>query len=155
LQGLISLLDSLDVTDGTIIPGCNVELRSLSPSCCAERLALLRAVSEGHTSFRRIVITSDKDTFLFPCGSCRHALLQFSDMEVLTAPASGKEIKMVMLSALLPHFAESEKQNNYKQQRLHKVSLSSPVLIPPLDLSPLLNQQQSNLSPASAVKAKL
>ncbi|XP_060066472.1 cytidine deaminase-like [Ylistrum balloti] len=64
--------------DGTIITGCNVENASYGLSICAERTALVKAVSMGHRSFKAIAISSDlKTSFIVPCGACRQFLLEF------------------------------------------------------------------------------
>jgi cytidine deaminase len=88
--------------DGRIISGCNVENSSLSLTICAERAAVFKAVSEGHTGFRAIVVYSSSDPPARPCGACRQVLYQFNpDMEVLCVNGKGDKDKFV-LSQLLP-----------------------------------------------------
>ena len=70
--------------DDSIYTGVNIENASYSVTICAERVALFKAVSEGHREFKAIMITSDIG-LLTPCGVCRQALYEFSqDMEVIT-----------------------------------------------------------------------
>ena len=58
--------------DDSIITGCNVESSSYGLSCCAERTALFRAVSEGHHNFKALaVVTKDGGS---PCGACRQVI---------------------------------------------------------------------------------
>ncbi|KAH9498710.1 hypothetical protein Btru_004623 [Bulinus truncatus] len=67
-------------TDNQIIAGCNVENESHPLTICAERVALVKAVSEGHHRFKAIAIASSQpDVFVTPCGTCRQFLLEFGD----------------------------------------------------------------------------
>ncbi|KAK0067427.1 cytidine deaminase [Biomphalaria pfeifferi] len=64
--------------DGKVFTGCNVENASYSLTICAERSALVKAVSEGHTRFKAIAVASNMpDTYISPCGACRQFLLEF------------------------------------------------------------------------------
>ena len=57
--------------DGEVFTGCNVENSSFGATICAERCAVLKAVSEGCTSFTKIAIVSSSDDLTYPCGICR------------------------------------------------------------------------------------
>ena len=59
---------------GRVYTGANVENASYSVTCCAERVALFKAVSEGEREFDAIAVTSDSDSLTWPCGVCRQAL---------------------------------------------------------------------------------
>lgn len=99
---------ALECEDGTVYTGCNVENAAYSPGCCAERTAVVKAVSEGHRRFRRIAITADSDRFCAPCGVCRQVLREFApDLEVLLVNGKG-EIKELTLPQLLPYSFGSE-----------------------------------------------
>ncbi|XP_045162924.2 cytidine deaminase-like [Mercenaria mercenaria] len=64
--------------DGTVIKGCNVENASYGLTICAERTALVKAVSEGHRKFKAIAIASDlSNSIITPCGACRQFLVEF------------------------------------------------------------------------------
>ena len=64
--------------DGTIITGCNVENASYGLTICAERTAMVKAVSDGYTKFKAIAISSDmKNSVIVPCGACRQFLVEF------------------------------------------------------------------------------
>jgi len=77
---------ALEVADGTIITGCNVENATYGLSVCAERVALFKALSEGHRTFRRIVVVAPPDAPTPPCGACRQLLWEFAgDIEVILA----------------------------------------------------------------------
>lgn len=72
--------------DGVIFTGCNVENASYPASICAERVAIAKAISEGHRAFRAIaVVTSNGAT---PCGICRQVMNEFAPtMLVIVADA--------------------------------------------------------------------
>ena len=63
--------------EGNVVTGCNIENRSLGLSICAERVALFKAVSEGHRKIRSIGITSSLQNPVYPCGACRQVLSEF------------------------------------------------------------------------------
>ncbi|XP_067659021.1 cytidine deaminase-like [Haliotis asinina] len=63
--------------DGTMFTGCNVENASYGLSICAERTAIVKAVSEGHRKFTAIAIASDMKEMIVPCGVCRQSLAEF------------------------------------------------------------------------------
>ena len=66
---------ALECRDGTVFTGCNIENAGYSPTICAERTAVAKAVSEGHTDFVRIAVAGGGDNFCVPCGVCRQVLL--------------------------------------------------------------------------------
>ena len=77
---------ALETADGTIITGCNIENATYGLSMCAERVALFKALSEGHRQFRRIAIVADTDSPTPPCGACRQLLWEYGgDLEVILA----------------------------------------------------------------------
>ncbi len=69
--------------EGEIYTGCNIENAAFSPTNCAERTAIFKAVSEGKRSFRAICIVGGKDGILTdytaPCGVCRQVMMEFCD----------------------------------------------------------------------------
>jgi cytidine deaminase len=87
--------------DGTIYGGCNIENAAYPASICAERVALVKAVSEGVTQFAAIaVITRDGGS---PCGHCRQALFEFAPgLRVIIAREDGAISFDGSLSDLLP-----------------------------------------------------
>jgi len=94
---------ALECEDGTVYTGCNVENAAYGECICAERCAIVKAVSEGHTKFRRIAVWGDGKNYCMPCGSCRQVLAEFSpEIEVLCAKAGGSYVSYP-LSRLLPY----------------------------------------------------
>ena len=92
-------------SDGSVYTGCNVENASYTPPCCAERVALFKAVSEGKREFRAIAIVggkSDREAHepCYPCGVCRQVLSEFSDGELELYFSDGSR---ATLGELLPH----------------------------------------------------
>ncbi len=88
--------------DGTVYTGCNVESASFSPTICAERTALVKAVSEGRREFTAVAVaTRDAGS---PCGVCRQLLYEFSpSLRVILADLDGNLRLSTTLEDLLPH----------------------------------------------------
>ena len=77
---------ALETADGQIITGCNIENASYGLTICAERVAVFKALSEGHRAFTRIVVVADTSSPTPPCGACRQILWEFGgDIEVILA----------------------------------------------------------------------
>jgi cytidine deaminase len=64
--------------DGRIIPGANVESASYGLTCCAERVALFRALTSGFRDFTAIAIVARLDSGAMPCGACRQLLAEYA-----------------------------------------------------------------------------
>ena len=93
---------ALECADGTVITGCNVENVALGCTICAERTALVKAISEGKRNFTRIAIYADSPDYCVPCGTCRQVLSEFApSMEVLCVKGDGRYVSY-RLSDLLP-----------------------------------------------------
>eukprot|EP01119_Soliformovum_irregulare_P012754 TRINITY_DN3338_c0_g4_i1.p1 TRINITY_DN3338_c0_g4~~TRINITY_DN3338_c0_g4_i1.p1 ORF type:complete len:253 (-),score=57.27 TRINITY_DN3338_c0_g4_i1:167-925(-) len=91
----------LKTESGAYYRGCNVENVSYGLAICAERTAMVKAVSEGHKKFEKIVITSDMADMIVPCGACRQFMSEFGDFEVYLTKGD-KTYKKYMVSDLLP-----------------------------------------------------
>lgn len=77
--------------NGDVYTGCNVENAAYSPTCCAERVAVFKAVSNGVRAFEAIAVTSDSKDITHPCGVCRQVFAEFApDMDVIS---SNKDLK--------------------------------------------------------------
>jgi cytidine deaminase len=68
---------ALEAADGTVITGCNIENATYGLTMCAERVAMFKAISDGHRAFTRIAIVADTDAPTPPCGACRQILWEF------------------------------------------------------------------------------
>lgn len=88
--------------EGKIISGCNVENASYGLACCAERVAIFKAVSKGHTKILAVaVVVPGGGT---PCGACRQVLNEFNpDMPVFLGNEEGELVEEMTLTALLPY----------------------------------------------------
>ncbi len=88
--------------DGRVYTGANVENASYGVTCCAERVALFKAVTDGARGFTAIAVTSDAEGPTYPCGACRQALIEFSrDMDVICTGTGGERV-IRKISELLP-----------------------------------------------------
>lgn len=93
---------ALETIDGQIVTGCNIENATYGLTLCAERVALVKALSEGHEAFTRIAIVADTPRPAPPCGACRQLLWEYcGDIQVILA--SGTEVRgRYPLGRLLP-----------------------------------------------------
>ena len=82
---------AIETSDGTIVTGCNIENATYGLTICAERVALFKALSEGHRTFRRIAVVAPPEAPTPPCGACRQLLWEFAgDLEVVLANLAGE-----------------------------------------------------------------
>jgi cytidine deaminase len=92
---------ALETTDGQILCGSNIENASYNLGMCAERVAMFKALSEGHRQFKRIAIVAE-GSLCTPCGACRQILWEFGgDMEIVVRDLKGRA-SHYRLSELLP-----------------------------------------------------
>ncbi|PWM58194.1 MAG: cytidine deaminase [Subdoligranulum variabile] len=94
---------------GRVYTGCNIENAGYTPTNCAERTALFKAVSEGERKFSAIAIVGSKEGTVNelvtgPCGVCRQALYEFGgpDLTVIMARTVDDYI-VTTLGQLLPY----------------------------------------------------
>jgi cytidine deaminase len=93
---------ALETTDGIIVTGCNVENATYGLTICAERVAMFKALSEGHRRFRRVAVVADTSQLTPPCGACRQILWEFGgDLDVILANLTGA-LERHRLKDLLP-----------------------------------------------------
>ncbi|MEQ8677708.1 MAG: cytidine deaminase [Aggregatilineales bacterium] len=93
---------TLRTPDGTVFSGCNVENAAYPACICAERTALVKAVSEGHQQFDVIVVATRNGGS--PCGMCRQMLYEFSPtMRVVCVDEQRNIVIDSTLDKLLPH----------------------------------------------------
>jgi cytidine deaminase len=83
---------AIEDENGRVFTGCNVENASYGLSMCAERAAVLKAISEGAGKLKRIAVVADTETLTPPCGACRQILWEFcGDAELTMANLSDKQ----------------------------------------------------------------
>ena len=88
--------------DGSIYTGCNVENAAYPATICAERTALVKAVSEGQRQFEALLVVTRNGSS--PCGMCRQMLYEFSpELQIIVANLEGDILYDLPLSELLPH----------------------------------------------------
>ncbi|HXG54358.1 MAG TPA: cytidine deaminase [Vicinamibacterales bacterium] len=93
---------ALELPDGTVIGGCNIENATYGLTLCAERVALVKALSDGHRTFTRIAVVADTQAPTPPCGPCRQLLWEYcGDIDVILANLKGPTGRH-RLAALLP-----------------------------------------------------
>jgi cytidine deaminase len=89
---------------GEIITGANVESASYGLTCCAERIALFKALTEGKNKFVAIAVTARMSSIPMPCGACRQLLAEYAPKAVVWAADSRhpRKIKEFSVAELLP-----------------------------------------------------
>lgn len=93
---------ALQTANGVIITGCNIENATYGLTICAERVAMFKALSEGHRKFVRVAVVADTVAPTPPCGACRQILWEFGgDIEVILANLR-RETGRYQLKDLLP-----------------------------------------------------
>lgn len=89
------------MSDGSYYTGCNIENGAFSPTVCAERVAIFKAVSEGKREITALCVAADRDN-TYPCGVCRQVIVEFSkDAEIIVAN-SAEDYSVYSVSELLP-----------------------------------------------------
>ncbi|MEW4486579.1 cytidine deaminase [Thalassoglobus sp. JC818] len=92
---------AVESVTGEIFSGCNIENATFGLTVCAERVAVWKALSEGHRKFRRVLVVADTDSPTPPCGACRQILWEFTgNSEILLADLHGIRAKYNMLDLM-------------------------------------------------------
>ncbi len=93
---------ALRAGSGRIYTGCNIENATLGLTCCAERVAIFKAMSEGERDFNAIAVVTDVERLTPPCGACRQIIWEFcGDIPVFLANLHGK-VEKETSAGLLP-----------------------------------------------------
>ncbi len=91
---------------GKIYTGCNVENAGYTPTNCAERTAVFKAVSEGEREFAAIAVAGGSgdsiDPACTPCGVCRQVLAEFCSPDTPVILGTAEELRVLTLGDLLP-----------------------------------------------------
>ena len=102
---------SLLCTHGKIYKGCNVENASYGETVCAERVAILKAISDGERDFSAIAIVGGKDelcSYAYPCGACRQVMSEFCQPDFKIVLFDGENEEIHTLGELFPHSFKSD-----------------------------------------------
>lgn len=90
--------------DGSVFTGCNVENAAYGSSICAERTALVKAVSEGHRDdYVTLAVAGNSAGYCWPCGACRQMLYEFAPELRLLVANENHDYVTLKLSELMPH----------------------------------------------------
>lgn len=86
---------------GKVYTGCNIENSSYGATICAERVAFVKAISDGEREFEAIAIVSSGGDYTYPCGICRQFMSEWgTDLKLIFD--NGSETKVYTLEQLLP-----------------------------------------------------
>lgn len=100
--------------DGKIYTGCNIEISSYTPTSCAERTAIFKAVSEGHKRIKAIAVVGDSD-YTYPCGVCRQVIREFGKDASIIIANSEDDYRVYTLDDLLPFSFGPEDLENSRE----------------------------------------
>lgn len=93
---------AVEMDDGTLFTGTNIENASYSMTMCAERVAIFKAVSEGRTEIRRIYIYTDNDAMPYPCGACLQVISEFCSGNTQISISNDSDERVLTLNELMP-----------------------------------------------------
>lgn len=95
---------AIELKDGTVITGCNIENASYGLSMCAERTALYKLVSEGipKDMIKKIVVATPQDHIVSPCGACRQVMRELMPLDAEVTLVSTNDTFETTNEALLP-----------------------------------------------------
>lgn len=101
--------------DGKVYTGCNIEIASYSPTLCAERTAIFKAISEGSHNVKKIAIVGDANP-TYPCGVCRQVIREFGKDAEIIIGNSPNDYNIYTIDDLLPHsFGPEDLDTNGKE----------------------------------------
>lgn len=88
---------------GNIYGGCNIENASFPLTCCAERVAIFKAISAGEQQFKAMAVIADTGEVISPCGACRQVMAEFftDDVNIYLCNVAGKT-EQTTIQTLLP-----------------------------------------------------
>lgn len=106
---------ALKTKSGKMYTGCNIENAAFPVSCCAERVAIFKAISDGETEFEAIAVAADTPGPVSPCGSCRQVMSEFFDETVQVHLTNlHNDIITGTIKNLLPFSFQSDDMTNTK-----------------------------------------
>ncbi|GGP10549.1 cytidine deaminase [Oceanobacillus neutriphilus] len=103
---------ALLTSSGKIYTGCNIENAAYPSTCCAERVAIFKAISDGETEFEEMAVAADTKRPVPPCGTCRQVMSEFfaPDM-VIHLTNLNKDVQTLTTDQLLPFSFQKEDMN--------------------------------------------
>lgn len=104
---------AVEMEDGTVYQGANIENASLSPTICAERNAIFKAVFEGRRKIKKIAVVGDSE-YTYPCGVCRQVIREFSDNAKIIVAKDVDNYREYDLDELLPNSFGPESMKEHK-----------------------------------------
>ncbi|WP_373893739.1 cytidine deaminase [Virgibacillus sp. CBA3643] len=100
---------AIKTKSGKVYTGCNIEIAALSVSCCAERVAIFRAIADGERDFSELAVTGDTSKPISPCGSCRQVMSEFFDTSAnMYLTNLNHDTKTMKINELLPFSFQPE-----------------------------------------------
>jgi cytidine deaminase len=93
---------ALETATGDIITGCNVENATYGLTMCAERVAIFKAISDGHREFVRVAVVADTSAPTPPCGACRQIIWEFCGDIPVTLANLASVTSTLRMKDLLP-----------------------------------------------------
>ena len=93
---------AVETVNGAIISGCNIENASYGLTICAERVAIFKALSDGHRAFARIAVVADTESPTPPCGACRQIIWEFCGDVPVTLANLKTVTQTLQMKELLP-----------------------------------------------------
>jgi cytidine deaminase len=93
---------AIEDENGRVFTGCNVENATYGLTVCAERVAVLKAISEGAGKLKRVAVVADTDTLTPPCGACRQILWEFCGDAELTMANLADKHETVSIKQIFP-----------------------------------------------------
>jgi XTP/dITP diphosphohydrolase len=97
------------LSDNEIYGGCNVENSAYGSSMCAERVAIFKAISEGHKKINAVVIVGETNKPISPCGSCRQVISEFANEDTpIIMVSKNKDVKVEPFKNILPYSFDLE-----------------------------------------------
>ncbi|WP_099158323.1 cytidine deaminase [Virgibacillus ndiopensis] len=104
---------SLLTKSGKLYNGCNIENAAFPVTCCAERVAIFKAIADGETEFVEMAIAADTERPVPPCGSCRQVMSEFFNSSMTIHLTNlHNDVKTVNMEELLPFSFQPEDLTN-------------------------------------------
>ena len=111
-------------SDGTLYGGCNIENASPALSCCAEAVAMYKAISDSKREFDALAVIADTVEPFVPCGACCQLMAEFGVQDVFMANVKG-DIRAATLADLMPLSKDMMANKKVKKARKKKIVIDT------------------------------